>query len=265
MPAAFVYPAGEGPFPLVVMVHGSGPVDGDETIGPNHPFRDLAIGLARHGVASLRYDKRTYAYPASARGISIEGETIDDALSAVRLALSDVRIDSSRIFVLGHSLGGTLAPLIASRSPKVRGIVIMAGAARPMIEVVREQMRYLTPSGAADAYIDSLVARFTASAPQYFTGLMATYLPTACADTLGRPVLVMQGARDYQSTMSDFRLWQQALSGNPQTVFRDYPKLNHLFLEGSNVMSNPLEYNTPGTIPDYVMDDITAFILSIRE
>lgn len=79
MPAVITYPAGEGPFPMVVMVHGSGPLDRDESIGPNHPFRDIALGLARRGVASLRYDKRTYAYPASAQAISIYDETIDDA------------------------------------------------------------------------------------------------------------------------------------------------------------------------------------------
>lgn len=87
MPAVITYPAGEGPFPMVVMVHGSGPLDRDESIGPNHPFRDIALGLARRGVASLRYDKRTYAYPASAQAISIYDETIDDALTALRMAL----------------------------------------------------------------------------------------------------------------------------------------------------------------------------------
>lgn len=105
MPAVITYPAGEGPFPMVVMVHGSGPLDRDETIGPNHPFRDIALGLARRGVASLRYDKRTYAYPASAKAISIYDETIDDALTALRMAFADPKADTARIVLLGHSLG----------------------------------------------------------------------------------------------------------------------------------------------------------------
>lgn len=263
MPAVITYPAGEGPFPMVVMVHGSGLLDRDETIGPNHPFRDIALGLARRGVASLRYDKRTYAYPASAKAISIYDETIDDALTALLMAFADPKADTARIVLLGHSLGGTLAPLIAARSAAVGGMVVMAGAARPMAEVVGQQLRYLSPSGASDAYIDTLAGRVKAASPQYFTGLMAACSPADSAAALSRPVLVMQGERDYQVTMADFRLWQQRLGGCSRAVFRSYPKLNHLFLEGDNAMSNPVEYNIPGTVPDYVIDDMAAFVRSL--
>lgn len=263
MPAVITYPAGEGPFPMVVMVHGSGPLDRDETIGPNHPFRDIALGLARRGVASLRYDKRTYAYPASAKAISIYDETIDDALTALRMAFADPKADTARIVLLGHSLGGTLAPLIAARSAAVGGMVVMAGAARPMAEVVGQQLRYLSPSGASDAYIDTLAVRVKAASPQYFTGLMAACSPADSAAALSRPVLVMQGERDCQVTMADFRLWQQRLGGCSRAVFRSYPKLNHLFLEGESAMSNPVEYNIPGTVPDYVIDDMTSFVRSL--
>ncbi|MDZ7606573.1 MAG: hypothetical protein U5K79_13515 [Cyclobacteriaceae bacterium] len=55
-------PKGKNSFPIVLFVHGSGPNDRDETIGPNKPFRDIAYGLAEKGIASLRYDKRTFVY-----------------------------------------------------------------------------------------------------------------------------------------------------------------------------------------------------------
>ena len=263
MPAVFTYPDGKGPFPMVVMVHGSGPADRDETVGRNSPFRDIALGLARLGVATLRYDKRTAVYPVSARGITIEEETVDDAISAIGLASRDTLADPSRLALLGHSLGATLAPLIALRSPAVGGVVVMAGAARPMAAVVREQVRYLSPSGASDAYVDSLVGRVEAAAPQYFTGLMAHYSPTDSAAALHRPILVMQGERDYQVTMADFRLWQQRLGSCGQASFRSYPRLNHLFLEGPGTTSTPLEYYTPSTVPGYVIDDIAAFVGSL--
>ena len=67
VPATVVVPDGEGPFPAVVLVHGSGPHDRDESIGPNKPFRDLAHGLTRDGIAVLRYEKRTRARPQVAQ------------------------------------------------------------------------------------------------------------------------------------------------------------------------------------------------------
>lgn len=57
LPGLLTLPDGAGPFPAVLLVHGSGPQDRDEAVGPNRPFRDLAVGLAALGVASLRYDK----------------------------------------------------------------------------------------------------------------------------------------------------------------------------------------------------------------
>jgi len=82
-------PEGKGPFPAVVLVHGSGPQDRDETIGPNKPFRDLAWGLASQGIAVLRYDKRTKVHGAMMAGaveqFTVKEETIDDALAAVAL------------------------------------------------------------------------------------------------------------------------------------------------------------------------------------
>jgi len=76
-------------------------------------------------------------------------------------------------------------------------------------------------------------------------------------------MLILQGERDYQVTMKDFELWRKGLSGRGDVTFKSYPKLNHLFLEGEG-KSVPAEYAIPAHIPDYVFDDIAAFVNSGR-
>src|SRR5581483_16663 len=145
-PGTLSMPAGDVAA-AVVLVHGSGPNDRDETIGPNKPFRDLAWGLAERGIAVLRYDKRTRVYPGKMAGnptMTVREETTADAALAVALLRHHDRIDPKNVFVLGHSLGGTLAPRIAADDPLLAGVIIMAGSTRPLLDVAREQLEYLS-------------------------------------------------------------------------------------------------------------------------
>jgi len=150
LPATLTRPEGQGPFAVVVLVHGSGPNDRDETIGPNKPFRDLAWGLASKGIAVLRYDKRSKVYGTKlardkklAASFTINEETVDDALSAAAWLRKKEKIDSAKIFILGHSLGGMMIPRIASRDQAIAGFIIMAGMTRPIEEAILEQTRYI--------------------------------------------------------------------------------------------------------------------------
>lgn len=134
--------------PCVILVHESEPNDRDETIGPNKPFRDLAWLLAQHGIAVIRYDKRTKVYgngsvvPKGGK-LDIGTETCDDALSAVRLAATLPEIARDSIFVLGYSQGGMMAPRIAQRSKDVAGIIILAGLARRFEDAIMQQSEYI--------------------------------------------------------------------------------------------------------------------------
>ena len=147
LPGTLTLPRGQGPFPVVVLVHGSGPHDQDETVGANKPFRDLAYGLADKGVAVLRYEKRTKAFPlqttALANTLTVKEETIDDSLAAVALLRNTDKIDLGKIFVIGHSLGGYVIPKIGKLDSKIAGFIIMAGSARPLEDVALEQLNYI--------------------------------------------------------------------------------------------------------------------------
>ena len=121
LPGLLPLPDGAGPFPAVLLVHGSGPQDRDEAVGPNRPFRDLAVGLADLGVASLRYDKRTFAHgkrlaDALQGRLSVEEEVIRDALCAAALLRAEPLIRPDRVYLLGHSMGGMLAPASTRRA-----------------------------------------------------------------------------------------------------------------------------------------------------
>ncbi len=288
LPGTLSMPKGAGPFPAVVLVHGSGPNDRDETIGPNKPFRDLAWGLASKGIAVLRYDKRTKVYAARLAAdadLTVQQETVDDAAAAARLLRASTAVDPRRVFLLGHSLGGMLAPRIARREPSPAGLVILAGTARPLEDVILEQVRYLAslPGQAAGAgqgqvrELEAKVARVkdpglskTTPAAGLPLGIPAaywldlrSYRPAEVAATLPQPMLILQGGRDYQVTGADLAVWKQALASRPNVTTRLYPDLNHLFMSGTG-MSTPQEYQRTGHVDQRVVADIAAFIAAGR-
>lgn len=147
LPGVLARPNGAGPFPALVLVHGSGPQDEDETVGAIKPFRDLAQGLASRDIVTLRYVKRTQLMAqqedVSIAGLTVQHETIDDACAAVALLARTPGVDPARIWIVGHSLGGYLAPRIAKQEPRVAGIACLAGNARPMEDLIVEQLRFL--------------------------------------------------------------------------------------------------------------------------
>jgi dienelactone hydrolase len=286
LPGTLTLPNGEGPFAAIVMVHGSGPEDQDETIGPNKPFKDLAWGLASQKIAVLRYVKRTKEYGAqssSTAAYTVKDETIADAYAAVALLASLPEIDRHHVYVLGHSLGGMLAPRIAAGDCQVAGIIIAAGTARPLQRVIVEQLKYLTnlhgeateesrkqiaAAERAEAEIEDPALKFTSTVnllgaempASYFLDLRV-YHPGEVAAGLKIPILVLQGGRDYQVTDQDYDLWKAALARNPRASFRFYPALTHLFMSGTGSgPASPSDYAVPGHVSTQVVHDIVMWV-----
>ncbi len=274
-------PKGAGPFPAVVLVHGSGPNDRDETIGPNKPFKDLAWGLATRGIAVLRYEKRTKQCPgqmmASMATLTVNEEVVNDALAAAEYLRGVSGIDPHRVFVLGHSLGGTVAPRIAARDPRLAGLILLAASNRNLADLMLAQSEYLAALDGTVApeeaqALDELrqqVERVKAldfkegevilgAGKAYWADILA-YDPVATAQSLTVPMLILQGERDYQVTMADFAAWKAGLADRSGVQFKSYPSLNHLFMAGSG-QPNPAEYDVAGNVAREVVDDIAAWI-----
>jgi len=290
LPGTLTLPKGPGPFPGLVLVHGSGPNDRDETIGPHKPFRDLAWGLASRGIAVLRYEKRTKIYgtrflaePGLLASLTVREEVIDDALAAFAVLRSTPRIAADRVFILGHSLGGMLIPRIALSpgAETAAGFIIMAGLTRPVEDTMIQQMTYLfgldgslsdddkaklaelkRQAEQIKALTEADVGkeeRLMNAAPAYWLDLRDDR-PAEAVRKVVKPLLVLQGSRDYQVTMEDFNAWKTALAGRSDVEFKLYPRLNHLFSEGKG-LPTPAEYTQmAGNVAPYVIEDIAAWI-----
>jgi dienelactone hydrolase len=272
-------------FPAVILVHGSGPNDRDESVGAVKPFRDLAWGLATKGISVLRYEKRTkehaakFMQPENLR-LTLREETIDDAVTAAEQLRRTEGIDPKRIFVLGHSLGGMAAPRIGHANTNLAGLIIMAGATRPIEDLMVEQTRYIlslkgemSPADEEKVHeLESKVAAIKkltaadASSSTLLLGAPASYWldlrahdAVAEAKSLKQPLLILQGGRDYQVTQIDFKNWKNGLAGMNHVTFKLYPNLNHLFVPGEG-QSSPQEYEKPGHVNDAVVEDIASWI-----
>lgn len=281
MAGVFTSPKSSSNFPVVIMVHGSGPSDMDETVGPNKPFKDIAAGLAAQGIGSIRYVKRSMVFPrAFNAAFTVKEEVIDDALSAITLAGTLPGVNKNQIFLLGHSLGGMLAPKIAAMAPSLNGIILVAAPARKLSDLIDEQNTYLyqaskdTSSAGKQQFIESSneIARtrllklgdispdsIILGAPAAYWVDLNNYDQLASSKKLKNRILVLQGAFDFQVSLQDFNMWKTTLANNKNASFKLYPDLNHL-LSSQQEKGNGSQYRIPANVSLDLINDISVWI-----
>jgi pimeloyl-ACP methyl ester carboxylesterase len=229
--------------PVVVIVAGSGPTDRNAN-GPflnTNAYALLAWGLAEHGIASLRYDKRGIGMSAGEGGdpttLTTDHYVADVAAAATTLA-SDSRF--SKVILLGHSEGAGHVLQAANRGVPQAGVVMVAGQGRRLADLLHEQFARQADSTTV-ATIDSAFARFLRGddpgevpqiaqpviIPQYrnFLRSMAAYDPASEAHRFGGPLLIVQGTTDVQVTMQDAEL---LLAAQPRATLVRLEDVNHV-------------------------------------
>ena len=272
--------------PAVVMVHGSGPSDMDERVMKLTPFKDLAEGFAKYGIASLRYDKRTFAHARKMMKLepTVKEETIDDAILATDLLKEDPRIDPDNVFLLGHSMGAMLAPRIDAEGGNYKGLIMAAGTPYRLEEIVLRQLQQTQKANAFLKWIIGIEYRIYAkkfenlyamsdeeARKKKFAGNMSLYYfkemgRKTAADYLlqsDKPVFILQGEKDFQVLADvDFKGFQEILKDKTNVRYKLYPELNHLLVSAiyDDILKASRDYSIERHIGDEVIRDIADFI-----
>ena len=276
------------PVPAVVFVHGSGSSNMDEKVYKLTPFRDLAEGLARHGIASIRYDKRSFVHALKmlrSGTITVQEETIEDTVLASEMLKNHPNIDPEKVFIIGHSMGGMLAPRIDVEGGNFRGQILLAGSPRKLEDIMLYQTREMLPlSGKLTRFIlekqiktleasfqglydlsdeEAKTKKMGGGTTLYYFKEIGEHPVEAYLQKLTKPILVMQGGKDFQVKADvDYVLYQQLLKDHPDADFRLYENLNHCFVPSvyGRIDKAKQEYAVEQHIGDDVISDIVDWI-----
>lgn len=293
LPGILTLPKGDGPFPTVVLVHGSGPNDMDETLYGYKPFRDIAVGLASEGIAVLRYDKRTKAHmlkSGSTEDFTIQEETVLDANLAIEKLKTIPEIDHKNMYIFGHSQGAYALPLIVENDKQkdIKGGIAAAGPAGKFQDILLWQMEQaLKRAEASKAPADQLKAleenltlfqqqfallndpqyskdnipKDFQISPVYWWFDLRDFVPTELAKKQNTPLLVLQGGKDIQVPASELTLWQKALADRKDVEYKLYPNMFHMLGDyKADLISGMEPYSAPGNVSEELILDVAKWV-----
>lgn len=287
-------PEGNGPFPAVIILGGSGPLDrnGDEdarrvealkqagqpVFAVNSTYRDIAEALSREGIVTLRYDKRGIGN-STGDGGDFPEPSLRDLRAAVEFLRGDPAVDPNRMALVGHSLGGLWALREAAQDPDIAAICLMATPARLYSEVIIEQIEgMMTLQGANETEIAAIVTqqreiyahlRSGQLDPAVFPEPTRTELEfvKAIMDIAGAdyareimcPALILQGDRDLFTVIpEEAEVLKEAFNegGNEEVELVLFPGLDHVFRPTAGEPSLDLYYEDRGPVDAEVVDTV---------
>ena len=279
----------EKPVPAVVFVHGSGSSNMDEKVMKMTPFKDLAEGLANHGIASVRYDKRSFAHGRKMLkkgNLTVKEEVIEDAVLASKLLKNDPRIDPGKVFIIGHSMGAMLAPRIDAEGGNFKGLVFLAGTLDTLEEVLFRQLDEMkngkskimswVASAQEKKFRKSFENLYELSDEEakkipyaggvnlYYFKEMGEQRAEDYLEKTEKPVLIMQGSRDLQVSLEkDFCGYKRAFGERENFSFRLYEGLNHCFVPAlyDDISKATKEFSKERHIEDNIISDIAGWIM----
>lgn len=271
-------PQGEGPFPLMVIIAGSGPTDRNGNSiavpGKNNSLKMLAEDLAADGVATIRYDKRGVGKNAGLAGKEEDlrfDQFINDAAAWVLFAKNDERF--SKVGVIGHS-EGSLIGMVASQKADVDAFISIAGAGRPIDQILLEQLQAQLPANLMEESTEileklkqgeqvkivsqELQSLFRASVQPYMISWLQ-YDPVEQLQKLNAPVLLVNGNLDIQVPVKDAELLHQAKKDSDLLIV---DKMNHVLKEApADREGNVATYSNPDLpLAAGLIDSIVEFL-----
>ena len=277
----------EGPLPGVVFLSGSGPQDRDGfSNGIDVGTHEILDRISEDGLCVLRVDDRNVGRSTGPQHKGLTG-LLADATACVDFLLAREDVDPARVAIIGHSEGGTTAPLVARARPQVAAVVLMAAIARPLPEVMLEQnAAALAGTGlsaeeqaTALAQVRAGFARLASDeeltaddlGPEFVPLLVerrwfrehARHDPLATLRTLRCPVLVLQGGKDFQvSPERDAELLDATLdaAGQAEHELIVFPQLDHLFKRTPGDVSSLADYLRPRPVDEQFLATLSAWL-----
>ncbi len=267
-------PEGEGPHPGVLLIHGSGPNDRDQRVVLKNTrsaclypelhedtlqnFRSLAAFFQKSGIATLRYDKRTYTYQASVNLLELTlSAFIKDAKAAINYLQAQPSVASDRILLVGHSQGGTFLPVLAQQSKGVKGLVAMATPARSIDTVlsgqVKRMMTKCRDSTKALVRAERILYAFERlrngkwekgkplmnAYPRFWKSWLSLTDTTLKAyQQVAVPTLFVNGTQDYNVPVSHLKRFKKHLSGK-RFSFQKLKGVNHFLTPMDTAVLSP--------------------------